>query len=735
MIAKASISLVLLALTAVLVAWTFGLAGIADAARNVSPLGLSIVFAALLANALAAALRFKIIAADVGHSIGFRRAVAAVSVGTLGGAAFFQLAGQLMARGAMMNRAGIPFASVVVMTLYERAIAAVISGLLALAGAYYLFGQIVLDQTAGGGVFIKIIVGLLAATFAGALLGYGQRAAEIIAPRLTGHFAARLLRAVALSLIVQLPMMVAYTFIAHTLSPVTPVSDLAAASTIVMFAASVPISLAGWGVREMSAVFALGAIGVGTGNALLAAVTIGAGSLITMTVLATASITSWHKPTPSRSIIKSEPIDYLTFLSWSLPIAAATLVLFQLYVPISSGTLLNVNLADPIAILGGSMFLLQAISAGRALAWRLPHMNAALAAMTAILAFSLILGATRIGYTEWAVVNRFLGWFVLLAYAGTGALIVRAGGNEALKTLLLTYVGATVAVTIIEITLTYVGALGVILPEQIVRLFGAEGFAQNHNFFAFQLLMATAAALSITRGRLKTFILTVLMAGLWFAGSRSGWIALVVVLLAGLYLRTTTVRTIAMSLAGVVILALIPFALPWVTVALKAVSAFSIVHQLLPFSLWPNASHEALPEFVPSGASTQERLLTLVGGWYMFLDHPIVGAGLGAFRNLLIPSTEGIPLLIHSTALWLMAELGIIGLAIFVTPALFVLISELRRTERDEVSNLLILCLLAFAVMSGPADMLYQRTFWILIGAGLALPFSRPGRADRANLT
>jgi hypothetical protein len=27
----------------------------------------------------------------------------------------------------------------------------------------------------------------------------------------------------------------------------------------------------------------------------------------------------------------------------------------------------------------------------------------------------------------------------------------------------------------------------------------------------------------------------------------------------------------------------------------------------------------------------------------------------------------------------------------------------------------------AFAVMSGPADMLYQRTFWLLIGAGLAL--------------
>jgi hypothetical protein len=95
----------------------------------------------------------------VGHHIGFRKAVAAVSVGVLGGAEFFQLAGQLMARGAMMNRGGIPFASVVVMTLYERAVAAIISGLLALAGAYFIFGHIFLDQAAGGGDFIKIIIG------------------------------------------------------------------------------------------------------------------------------------------------------------------------------------------------------------------------------------------------------------------------------------------------------------------------------------------------------------------------------------------------------------------------------------------------------------------------------------------------------------------------------------------------------------------------------------------------
>jgi hypothetical protein len=736
MLARASVSAILLTVTAALVAWSFGLNGLVAATQNLSLLALSTVFAALLANALAAALRFKVIAADVGHSIGYRRAIAAVSVGSLGGAAFFQLAGQLMARGAMMKQAGIPFASVVVMTLYERAIAAVISGLLALAGAYFLFGRIVFDQQSGGGAFIKIVVGLLVATLAGALLGYGRRAAQVIAPRLTGNFASRLLRAVALSLIVQLPMMVAYTAISHALSPSTPIAQLAAASTIVMFAASVPISLAGWGIREMSAVFALSAIGVGTGDALVAAVTIGAGSLVTMIVLAAISITSWHKSTRSPSIEKKpEQVDYLTFLCWSLPLAAATLVLFQLYIPISSGTLLNVNLADPVVILGGSLFVLQAVNTGRVPTWRLPNLNAALIAMTAILTFSLIAGATRIGYTEWAVVNRFLGWFVLLAYAATGALIVRAGGKDAFRLILLTYVGATSAVAGIEIILKLLFGAGVHLPPGLSLYGDALGFAQNHNFFAFQLLMALGAAMVVLCGsRIRTIIFTLLLAALWFAGSRSGWIAAAVLLTVSLHLKIISAREIATAMTGVLLLAVFRVVLPFLHH-----DTLVDVHQhmsRLARSIRPPDTRGSIPDLIPNGASTQERLITLIGGWRMFLEHPLFGAGLGAFRNLHILSHSKIPLLIHSTALWLMAELGIVGLIAFVAPALSVLVAEFRRKERDDASLLLILCLVAFAVMSTPADMLYQRTFWILVGAGLAMPIrSTSCRSTPSNLT
>lgn len=216
----------------------FGFADALAAAREMSLGVLALVFAALLANALFASLRFKIIAADTGHPIGFWQAVAAVSGGNLAGTLFFQLAGQLTARAMMMSRGGIPFASVVVMTAYERAIAAIISALLAAGGAYFLFGKIAIDEQSGGGDLIKIIAGLLAATIGGALLGYGRMATRAAAPFMTGSFILRLLRATVLSLLVQMPMMAAYVIAAHALSPATPIADLAAASAIVMFAAS-----------------------------------------------------------------------------------------------------------------------------------------------------------------------------------------------------------------------------------------------------------------------------------------------------------------------------------------------------------------------------------------------------------------------------------------------------------------------------------------------------------------
>jgi hypothetical protein len=698
---KVAISIVLLVGVVALVGMFYGVSEVVDDVRALSVAALSAVLIALLANALAAVLRFKIIATEIEYPVTIRRAVAAVSVGSLAGALFFQIAGQLMARGYIAGREGMPFAAVVVITAYERITAAIMSALFALGGAFFIFGNVYLDRSAGGADLIKIIVGLVAATAAGALMGYGRIAARAVAPLLTIHSARRCVSVIALTLLVHIPLQAAYVIAAHTLSPQTPVADLIAASAIVMFATSVPISLAGWGLRELSAIVGLGAIGVPAHAALTAAVTIGIGSLLVVGVLAAISVPQTSVRKQPRAVQPVKPVDYYHILTWILPLSAAILVLFQVYVPVQSG-LINANLADPFAILGGVLFLLTTISLRRTPQWRVPLINLAVTAATFALTISLFVGAYRFGWTTWAVVNRFFGWFVLLAYGATGGLIVNSVQKIGFRTILLTFAGAAVAIAGLEIGLAILKSLGFQVPIDPVA---AQGFALNRNLFAFQLVMAMSVILTFAHGAaLRIAGLAAIMAALFFAGSRSGWIAATFVLLVACYLQATNARKILLSIAFAGILS----------------AALTAVGSDLP-----------LPVVLPTVSSTQERLVSIIGGLNLFWDHPVFGAGLGAFRNQMILTLDGLPLVIHSTAVWLLAELGIVGFLIFAVSFTHIFFKEWKSAPVDQTSAFIVLCLGGFAVMSGPGDMLYQRTFWLLIGAALAVrhpPSSQPSR-------
>ena len=161
---------------------------------------------------------------------------------------------------------------------------------------------------------------------------------------------------------------------------------------------------------------------------------------------------------------------------------------------------------------------------------------------TLVLVDSLLLGASRFGWTTWAVTNRFLGWFVILGYCATGALIVSEGRKEGFRLMLLTFVGAAAAIAGIEAVLVALKSVG--FPVSVAAG-SVEGFAQNRNAFAFQLLMAMSAAIVLVRGAtLRIALLAVIISGFWFAGSRSGWISAAFVVATSLYLGVLTAREI-----------------------------------------------------------------------------------------------------------------------------------------------------------------------------------------------
>ncbi|OYY07408.1 MAG: hypothetical protein B7Y70_14820, partial [Rhizobiales bacterium 35-68-8] len=134
---------------------------------------LIVAVACLTGGVLLSALRLKYIAADVGFSLSLRDATATLSVGQLAGNLFFQFAGQMIGRTAMLARRGVPAAASVMISGYERIFALFISLMLAVGGALYLFGRFTVDLQAGGLDLIKLMLGLMAATAVGAAYAWG----------------------------------------------------------------------------------------------------------------------------------------------------------------------------------------------------------------------------------------------------------------------------------------------------------------------------------------------------------------------------------------------------------------------------------------------------------------------------------------------------------------------------------------------------------------------------------
>jgi uncharacterized membrane protein YbhN (UPF0104 family) len=649
---------------------------------------LVIAAAAIITSSLFASLRVRSIASDLGYQMPVRDAVAVLSLGQLGGAIFFQIFGQIAARGSYLAKRNVPFAGTVLITIQERIAAALVSFGLAVIGALYLFHQVTFDLTAGGLDLLRIVIALTVAIIVVAIVWRKQ--IQKAAGQFTWSRAASILRAIIFSIAVQLSMMAAYVITARAVTPSCELADLASAATLVMLAASIPISFAGWGVREISAVGALGSIGMTAPAALTVAITIGVLSIICAVLLAAVSITRIKPPiskpekNPSATGANHEEI-----LNAVLPMLVACLLFFQIHVPTNNSTI-NFNVADPLAIICGVLFLLQSRRNGLP-EWRLKHLNLHIAAMTAVITIGLFIGAAQIGWTTWAVVNKFLGWFVLLAYGAAGAMAARVDRERAL----LTFAATGCWVIVFAIGDMVLGKAGLADSHQFT------GFAQNVNAMAFIGLMLLAVGLTLPQYTMT--IIVIALIAIIFTGSRAGIGGAGVVLI-----------TASILIPGI-----------WRT-AIVAVSIASLAVHSFTAAQLGTSTIETMALVRPS--SDAEHFDTIRGGLLMFKANMIWGAGLGTF----IAQWQGTyPLLIHNSAVWILAEFGLLGAAAFFTPVIITASKELMRFRSNDANGYLVILIIAgFGSMSLFHELLYQRSMWFLLGVTLILIGKGNARAN-----
>ncbi|RDV03182.1 lysylphosphatidylglycerol synthase transmembrane domain-containing protein [Undibacter mobilis] len=714
------ISLLLLAVATWVVAretdWTL----VSSTFTRVSWAAFVLTILALLAGALLATLRLQWIARDLGYRLSFRDALAGFTYGQVLGAVFFQLAGQLLARSTVLARRQVPPAATILITGYERLAALFISLLLATLAASYLFGAISLDYRQGGSAFIRIVAGGTLVLIGGAVFVWGKALISQSLP-ITRHTVGGLARNAALSLAIQLFTMIAYVALARALAPNIPIVQLAAASALVMLAASVPISLAGWGIREMSAIYVLGTLGVSANASFMIAFSIGILSLAVVGTLALIGLRE-TAATAKPSAPSAHSADYSTLLDTALPIAAATAVFFQLFLPVKSG-LISVNLADPVVIIGGCLFVYNHFRRPPP-RWRLPYFNVLICLATVAVAAAYLHGYSQIGWTQWAFANKLTGWPILLCYGATGALIVYRLRNVGLELLLQTFVVTSLIIFVFDYAISIAYWSGLQSLKPLVQ-FPIEGFSQNRNAFAFQLLLSICVILA-TRWPAKALWLGAAIAGVIITGSRAGYLALCAVLVVAIYVSSTDWRQILVAAVAATLVVAISELVPDLVQLIR--------------NLMASQSGPPIPSYMAgtiSGASSDtERLQSLVGAWRLFLAHPVFGAGLGVFMEEQVQ--RGSMLVIHSTPLWLLAEFGTVGFVALVVPVVMIFRTEILRARAlDTAGRLLILTIAGFSVMSLVHELLYQRTFWILLGAAMAMPYliTAPDRDARSKDT
>lgn len=659
----------------------------------------------LTCNLLAAGVRFWRVLHHFGVEISLRSSLSPSMAGNLAGLFFIPLLGQVAGRQVVLQQYGVSSVLNSSLSAYERLVVAISSAFLALIGAVALLGATVsLELLDGFNLFEVILVAGLAG-----FLNYkffGQEFEKQLVKKLFNtKNLKRLIEVMGLGLVGQLLMLAAFAVCFHVVAPQLSWLDLFYAAAIVSFAASMPISVGGWGVRELSAVFVLGKLGVQASDAVAASVVVGLCS--TLVVLLVAPLLA-PKPVEVRApeVIVTPvagALDHEEFAFWLLGFAAVIGVFFQVHLVLPKGEI-NVNLADPFALFSLGALALHCVFLREIPAWRIPELNRFILIVLLVLGFGFINGWSRIGITQWALGGKVFGAVILLGYLSAGYLIVRQFGSYGLYRIAQTVVMVACVVVVFQLSVR-IGRYVQGIPIQS----NFEGFAANRNAFAFQIICAISLLLGYAAWCRQSWHLilglSVLCFGVLLTGSRTGIGVVIILLVLGAFFEK---HKRYQFLAAVFLAA--------------GLYGFIEVMPILNNGLSSESGYHVSSQFSDKG-SDGVRWRANYEALKMWWSAPVFGAGLGVF---LVEKEKifGYPLQIHNSFLWVLAEFGLVGFfaAIYGVWLFGKFLLGERLWYRLPAGRSLALIFLSFLVFSQMHEILYQRMLWLLIGACLAIP-------------
>lgn len=411
--------------------------------------------------------------------------------------------------------------------------------------------------------------------------------------------------------------------------------------------------------------------------------------------------------------------------------ALAIMVTIALQVQVTLGanesyTGLRISLADlilPFAglYIAGSLLMKHSIWP----AWRTPYMWWGLLALLAALTLGLFQGYHTNGFwSPWALFNKYSGFYVLVAYCALGGWIA---SNVRDQQKLFQYIMNACCLFFSLIVLVSFGAifyytLGNKAPW--IGIYPWDGLMANRNSFAFMGLMALLFWENNKGGRARSFwwyalFLTLLPAFAFFNASRTAWIVGAVILSLSC-IRKPLKETLHKSLfilLGIILLNS--------TLYLKKTEHFD--HKGDEFSKLIDVIENPMN---PLYNGDQKRLIALEDGLELYRNSPpLLGSGLGSFRPFQMEKRGKFIDIIDFTALWILTEMGLVGLIAFAGFFLMCL-WQLYKARGSDFHRSLFFFMLAFAFMSCLHELTYMRFVWFFLGVAMV---SCPSAKDKTH--
>lgn len=733
------------------VIWVVGPADILHDLAQFPAWSIVAVLAISALNLLIVSLRLSQTLAHFGTTIPYDISLRASVVGHLAGLFVMSIFGQVVGRHMALRRHGISSALIAMLTVYERVVLILIGGMLCLGGAVLLIDRSTIIAFLTEISVLETAFICVCGFALSQWVGRSQFEARMLSKVRSLKNIMNFFSVSAITLVAQVFVLGAFVVGVLALNPQADLLNVIAAAAIISFAASMPVTVNGWGVRELAAVYILGHLGISSSNALAVSILVGLCS--TVVILAAAP---WALKKASTEKVQNFDTTSAVFVPlggiskfeieklavWLIAMAAGVLIFFQTHLALPSGPV-NLNLADPFAIIALAVVIAQVIATGQAPRWRVKGFNWALALISVLFVFAFVRGVEEIGVTQWAFASRLMGWLVLLGYLSIGYLLVSLSGTHGLRRFAEIMISTVVIVVLFQIVsrwLTYVGfdtfPIGV----------NFEGYSGNRNAFALQLLVCSVLVLSYStvqfrfdrqtshntatlesitvsrqwswlRGLLRprrvlfSLLHGIILGGIIFTGSLGGFVTGIVLLAIAWVLRLADRRLIELSVLVCLVIWQMPQVISWIQEQFGFDGAGNLERMI--------STHFSGDE------SHYVRWQTYVKGFEMWRESPLFGAGLGVFIE---QSTQWIdrPTVIHNTAIWILAELGLFGLVIFLW-AFYVLVRFLRQDGTPlPTHRMVLMLLLVFSVFSMVHEIFFQRVFWLALGAGVALSASTP---------